>query len=315
MSAFMRIFDVFSSRPDAVVKSTHDVPLTTRNRVLRWVMELYANRRSDPNYLGAVGRADLNPEFWNEITRRLLYRTGAGMLDAESGDAPLVYLVRCPGKEFLDFLEDIFSVETFRQISIGDDTAIDELNGLLSLDKLPYHVTRFVKETVIEPVRFSATRTVIYTREYPKVIMKESETLHATAIEPALTLLQKGHFQNANQEYLAALEDYRKGDFGDCLTKCGSAFESVLKVICERKGWPYKQTDVASTLVKTVLDKTSLDTYFEPLLMIVATLRNKLSSAHGAGTSAKQPARHLAQYALNATASAILLVAQETGEA
>jgi hypothetical protein len=144
--------------------------------------------------------------------------------------------------------------------------------------------------------------------------MKESEILHENAIAPALTLLQRPHFRAANSEYLAALEDFRKGDISDCLTKCGSSFESVLKVICDRKGWNYNQTDTASTLIKTVLPNTSLDWYFEQLLIIVATLRNKLSSAHGGGTAIKQPPRHLAQYALNATASSILLLAQETGE-
>ena len=109
-------------------------------------------------------------------------------------------------------------------------------------------------------------------------------------------------------------EDYRKGDIPDCLTKCGSAFESVLKVICERKGWGCKQTDAASTLIRIILPKTNLDTYFEGPLILIATLRNKLSSAHGAGNAVKEPARHIAQYALNATASAIILIAQETGE-
>jgi hypothetical protein len=99
--------------------------------------------------------------------------------------------------------------------------------------------------------------------------------------------------------------DYRKGDISDCLTKCGSAFESVLKVICDRKGWAYQQTDTAKVLVSIVLPHTSLESYFESLLMIIATLRNKLSSAHGAGTAVKQPARHIAQYTLNATACAM----------
>ena len=88
--------------------------------------------------------------------------------------------------------------------------------------------------------------------------VKESETLHKSAINPALQLLAQPHFAGANTEFLGALEDYRKGDIGDCLVKCGSAFESVLKVICDRKGWPYNQTDTASTLVKTVIANTSL---------------------------------------------------------
>ena len=32
-----------------------------------------------------------------------------------------------------------------------------------------------------------------------------------------------------------------------------------MKILCERKGWPYNQTDTASTLVKTILSNTQLE--------------------------------------------------------
>lgn len=315
MDFFKHVFDVFSKRPEAAAKARHEVPQTTRNRVLLWTQQLYSNSRSD---FGSVGKGDYNAEFWQEIHRRLLFRTGRLQL-FQSRQGPeaveaVAYVLHCPGEEFLDFLEDIFSAECFFRVDLGDDRTVDELNALLRQDNLPYHVTHFVKETVRETTGRYAGHDAIYTRAYPKVIMKEDEVLHANAIAPALTLLQRPHFQGANSEYLAALEDYRKGDVGDCLTKCGSAFESVLKVICDRKNWTYKQTDPAKRLIEIVLSHTSLDAYFEQLLIIIATLRNKLSTAHGAGTAVKQPAPHLAQYALNATASAILLITKETGE-
>jgi len=308
------LFNTFSKRPEASTKTKHEIPETTRNRVLLWCRELYSNSRAD---LATVGNGDYNAEFWQEIHARLLMRGGRLQLSPTdrswSGQEAVKYVCCCSREEFLDFLEDIFSADTFFHVSIGDDKLVDELNVLLQIDKLPYHLTHFVKETVLETGHRGAPRTVTYTRAFPKVVMKENEVLHTKAVEPALTLLQQPHFLNANKEYLAALEDYRKSDFNDCIVKSCSAFESVLKVICERKGWGYKQTDTASTLVKAVLSKTTLDSYFEPLLLIIATLRNRLGSAHGAGTIVKQPSRHVAQYALNATASAILLLVQETG--
>lgn len=314
MTNLKSLFNTFSKSPEASMKAKHEIPQTTRNRVLLWCRELYSNSRTD---LGTVGRGDCNAEFWQEIHARLLMRTGRLQLSETvqswSGQEATKYVFHCSGEEFLDFLEDIFSVETFFQVSIGDDRLVDELNYLLQIDKLPYHLIHFVKETVQETGRFGAAQLVTYTRAWPKVVMKENEVLHTMAVEPALTLLQQPHFLNANKEYLAALEDYRKGNLNDCIVKCCSAFESVLKVICERKRWSYKQTDAASTLVKTVLSNTALDSYFESLFLIIATLRNRLSSAHGAGTIAKQPSRQVAQYALNTTASAIVLLVQETG--
>jgi hypothetical protein len=222
----------------------------------------------------------------------------------------LAFLSACTGEHFLDFIEDIFKVECYRYVGLPDTTVVDELNYLLQQDNLPYYLTHFVKETAQE----GCARGTVYIRAYPRAIMKESEVLHRNAIVPALALLQQPHFRNANNEFFAALEDYRKGDISDCLTKCGSAFESILKVICDRKGWKYRQTDTAKPLLDIVLPHTKLEGYFEPLLLIVATLRNRLSSSHGAGAVLKRPEPHLGQYALNVTASAILLLAQETGE-
>ena len=312
MRDLLGIFDVFSKRPEASKKPTHEVPDTTRNRVFYWCGELFSGKRPSEYILNG---GDYIREFWEEIYRRLIYRTGQLALSSkDDGRNPaeaIRYLMNCPGQQFLDFLEDIFNNDAFPHVNMGDKNIVDELNTLLRQDGLPYSVTYFIKEEVKATVGWSAGHSFDSIRAYPKVIMKESEVLHESAIKPALALLADKRFSGANEEFLAALEDYRKGDIGDCLTKCGSAFESVLKVVCDQRKWSYKQTDTASTLVKTVIEKTNLDNYFEQLLIIVATLRNKMSTAHGAGASKRQPAPHLAQYALNVTASAILMLVEE----
>jgi len=318
MSIFSRIFDVFSRRAESSSDSRYDIPATFRNRVLLWCNEVFSNSRS------AYGKYDHTSTFWEEIHRFLQYRHGLIQLSssryptASPTEDALIFLAGCPGEAFLDFLEYIFRVDCLFHIGLPEPQLVEELNSLLRTDNLPYHVTDFVKETVREVVNqhpFAGREmTVVKTVAYPKVIMRESEVMHVQAIDPALKLLQRPEFKSANIEFLEALEDYRKDDFGDCLTKCGSAFESVMKILCARKGWPYSQTDPASTLVKTVLGNTSLDSYFESTLMIIATLRNRLSKAHGAGTGSRNIPRHLARYALNATASAILLLMEEAGE-
>ncbi len=219
----------------------------------------------------------------------------------------------CSTAEFLDFLEDIFNNPVFVQVNSGTKAIIDEINLILRQDNLPYSMTYFVWETVTFTSGMHAGGQGTQVRNYPKAIVKDSEVLHNEAILPALLLLSQPHFASANKEFLAALEDHRKGDIGDCLVKSGSALESVMKVICDKKSWSYKQTDTAGTLIKTIIANSGLDNYFEPLLIGVATIRNKLSTAHGAGTTTKTPPRHVAQYALNMTASAMLFLSQETG--
>jgi hypothetical protein len=314
MGMFDDIFKSFSKRiPDAAAKASESIPTTTRVRITRWCVELYRGERPS----NIVGRGDHNPEFWQEIYRRLLYRTGKTTLTpTDRGNSPMEaanYILNCSAAEFLDFLEDILNNDVFTNVSLWDNMIVDEMNTILRQDNLPYAVTHFVVEEVVHTSGMFSGHKGTQVRSYPKVILKESEVLNQQAIGPALELLSQPHFASANKEFLAALEDYRKGDTGDCLVKCGSSFESVLKVICDRKRWAYTQNDTASTLVKTIITNTSLENYFEPMLIIVATLRNRLSTAHGAGTTVRQTPRHLAQYALNMTASAMLMLTQETG--
>jgi hypothetical protein len=133
---------------------------------------------------------------------------------------------------------------------------------------------------------------------------------HQHAIRPTLQLLSARRFKNANKEYLEALDDFKKGDHDDCLTKCGMAFESVMKIVCDQKRWPYTQTDNAGQLLKTIIDKSGLGSFFEQPLILIATLRNRFG-AHGRGTQTRHVPEHFARYALNATASAILLVVEQ----
>jgi Abortive infection C-terminus len=305
------VFDVFSRRPEGVAKQSLDVPKTTRSRIIQFWK---------PHFSGSILSEDLWQAFWAEILGILQLRVGTPLIHQAFGGPPSVpgpqdalrYVLEGSGEHFLDFLEDLFHTQTYSGMgNIDSEGFIRDINHIMQLDNLPYHLTNFATEE--KPVGYrgsKGTRTTI--TAFPKVIMKESEVLHATAMEPALQLLRDPLFANANAEFLKALEDYRNGDFTDCLTKCGASFESFMKIICDKKAWPYKQTDTASVLVKTIVGNTSLENYFEQLLMIVATLRNRLSSAHGAGMTTKNVPQHVAQYAVNVTASAILLLAQET---
>ena len=312
------IFDVFSRRGGPTRGARVDIPATTRDRVFLWCGDIFSNRRSFSS------GGDYTHQFWEEIHGFLQLRHGRVQLSdsrhltSSRAEDAMVFLSSCDGPEFLDFLEYIFRVDCFFHVSSSEAQIVAELNELLRVDSLPYHITDFVREHVREvmqgPPPFGGREgVVIKTLAFPTVISRESEVIHTHIIEPVLKLLQAPAFRSANAEYLEALEDYRKGDLGDCLTKCASAFESVMKVICERKGWPYKQTYTAGVLVKTILDHTTLDDYLEPVLMIVATLRNRLSKAHGAGVETRSVPRHLAAYALNSTAASVSLLVAEAG--
>lgn len=252
--------------------------------------------------------ADILNQFFGELHERIRLRRGVLSLTERQYPTPLEsvgqYLLECPGEQFLDVIEDIFQIRSFVKMHVDPNKWVAELNDLFRADDLPYFLTQFVTDINGRQYRVAS---------FPKVIMRDSELLHANAIGPALRLLQNPIFQNANNEFLEGLEDYRKSDFDDCLVKCGSSFESVMKVICDQKRWPFKETDTAAPLIKIIMEKTAMASYFETLLMIVATLRNKISSAHGAGPTAKHVPPHIAKYAINVTASAIILLVEQAG--
>ena len=319
MTFLDRILDVFSKR-EGKSKSTHHIPETTRHRILMWCNERFVVQG---DY--GEGGGDYRQELWKELYRRLSYRLGRARLSgggqAETlGQEVMRYVLSCPGAEFLDVVEDIFQTATFQRLSSEAKPIVEEIRSIFRADGLPYSLTDLVTETVkvdpaSVPLPFSPGNVFrTNTLAYPKVIMRDNEAAYVSAVGPALELLTRPHFKHANEEYVAAHEDYRKGEYRDALTKCASAFESVLKVCCARKRWPYQETDTAKALTNIFFERTKLDRYFEPALMVVATLRNRLSSAHGAGTNPKVVPQHLAHFALNATATAILLVVEELGE-
>ena len=281
-------------------------------------------------------------DFWMTLRDKLRYRHGS--IDLVDRHSPTVvtemesFLSQCSDEHFLDFIEMFFQSEElpmhFSDSELSD--AVGNVNQFFDLDNLPYSLTAFsisesrtfrprvarllsrlrpqpdpVPPNILSGHRQPATLPIrIPTVEaYPRIIRVENQVAHHTAIKPALTLLAAPAFREASKEFLDALTDHRKGDYGDCVTKCGSAFESVLKIICVRKGWPVER-DVAK-LLNTVLRKTNLPTFLKQPLIQIAMIRNELGSAHGAGAQPRDVSKHLAQYTINSTASAVLLLVEE----
>lgn len=302
------VFNVFSRRsPQA------DAPLKPLTKQFRTRVPMLCRNRFDTSDAGA---GDNFREMLLEVRAYLCFLLGRNVLHADpritsDADDVFTFLNRCEDKHFLDFIEYMFQTETYSRIwSVDGDPMVDEINHLFALDDLPYALTHFVREQRIEDWRGRPTTTIV-TIAHPRVILRQQQVPHAEAIEPALHLLADLGFSSANKEFLDALTEYRKGDYEDCLAKCGSAFESTMKLICEKRGWAYKQTDTAAPLLKTVMEKSGLPSYYEQPLLIVATLRNKESSSHGGGVQPKKAEPHVARYAINATATAILLLVEQ----
>jgi hypothetical protein len=151
-----------------------------------------------------------------------------------------------------------------------------------------------------------------YQYESGEIIRVDSQLIHAGVVVPVLSLLTAAEYAGANEEFLKAFEHYRKGDTKECLNECLKAFESTMKIICEKRGWPYKQTDTAATLIdicfKHDLVPQEMQSHIggirAALVSGIPTIRNR-RSGHGQGAQVIEVPPHYASYMLHLTATTI----------
>lgn len=306
MNVIKTLFDVFSRRQPALpIEKIKQLTAEFRNRTLMLCRDEFVNPQT----------GDHRIKFWAEIHHRLTYLHGKPQLspqppdDSPMGDA-LSFLFQCKDEHFLDFVEYIFKVEQLWRAKSSPQDIVSYINEFLLLDDLPYYLTDYLTETKEEDWH-GTKRRVTSVVGFPQVIRRDHGLIHNQAIAPVLALLKDPRFKSANHEFLEALNDYRKGDYGDCLTKCGSSLESAMKIICNIKDWTFQESQTAGPLLKVIIDNSGIHPFFEQPLLIIATIRNRLSKSHGAGIEPRVASPTVAQYAVNMTASAIVFLVSE----
>ena len=150
-----------------------------------------------------------------------------------------------------------------------------------------------------------------------KIIRIDSELIHAEVVKPALALLHAKEFAGAQAEFLKAHEHYRHGNSKEAIAECLKAFESVMKAICDKKGWEYDPHSTSKTLIQACFDNGLVPPFwqqhFSALRSVlesgVPTARNRLGG-HGQGSSIVDVPAYLVAYVLHMTASAIVFLAE-----
>lgn len=116
--------------------------------------------------------------------------------------------------------------------------------------------------------------------------------MHEQVVRPCLEALSRPGFDTANAEMMKAHEAYRRGEFADAITDAGAAFESVLKTICQRRGWSFDpDRDTCSKLVSICRENGLFHPFYVPLLDATGTIRNKIGDAHGHGPTERYVVR------------------------
>ncbi|GDX98651.1 hypothetical protein LBMAG48_10550 [Phycisphaerae bacterium] len=233
---------------------------------------------------------------------------------ARRSDDPVIeHFFCCDPDHGLDFIEACFRVFNYS----GGQAGVDAVNAILREHGVGYEFTRFIEHHVEkEGTLFGRKRKGTYIeREYPRAIRRDNQLLHAEVTQPALELLAHSALRVANSEILSAHAAFRAGRYEDAITACGSAFESVLKTLCDQKKWAYdKDKDTCSKLVEICHANGLFPSFYVELFKRVGTVRNKLGDAHGRGPVPQHDveAAH-AEHMLHMTCSHIILLCRLAG--
>lgn len=204
----------------------------------------------------------------------------------------------------LDYIE-----LTFRIVNniIGDE---DYQNRVVS-----YKYDAIVKNAVTEINHRFDEHNLGYQIVDGMIVRRDNTFTHQEIIKPSLEILARQRFKGASVEFHKAHEHYRKGNHHEALNECLKAFESTMRIICDKQGWQVKSNATAKILIDACFDNGLIPQFWQSkfaslrglLESGVPTARNKLSG-HGAGSEEKEIPRYLVEYALNITASSILFL-------
>lgn len=160
-----------------------------------------------------------------------------------------------------------------------------------------------------------------YQFESRSIIRVDTQFIHAETVKPALQLLTRKEYEGANEEFLNAHKNYRRGRYKECLADSNKALESVLKSICEQRGWTYQESDTAKRLLDICFDNRLIPPFLQSEFTAlrssiqsgVPTTRNRLGG-HGQGAEPKAVPAYLAKYILGLSASSIVLLVDANDE-
>lgn len=242
---------------------SYEISAQVRRRILA-VLESYS-----AGSLGGLRR------ILDDVGNRLIKEYGGlcapGYEAARLSDDPVEeHFYSCDDEQALDFIEACFQSFGYQ----GGQKGVEEINEIFCEHGIGYELTRFTEYEVEKEVALygrKKKRTVIE-REYPQILRKDHQLIHKQVIEPALELLSGPMLRVANSEMLKAHAAVRDGDYEDAITLCGSAFESVLKTICDAKKWPHDpDRDTFAKLIEICRDHGLFSPFYVPIFVATGT--------------------------------------------
>lgn len=189
--------------------------------------------------------------------------------------------------------------------------------AIVSNEKVVNIVGRGKINSAIEELNYRFKQHSLgYEFDNGRLTAKTNEQIHKEVIKPALRLLSNKSFQGAEEEYFQAFNFFKEGKNKEAILNAIKAFESVLKIICEKMKYPYdKDKDGAKQLLQHLSEHNFYPSYLESHLTGIRltlesgapTLRNK-KAGHGQGSEVVSVSDEYVEYALNLVATNIVFL-------
>jgi hypothetical protein len=116
----------------------------------------------------------------------------------------------------LDFIEVCFQSRS----GCGRENGVNAINSVFQEEAIGYELTAWTEIETNEPAKLFGRLTggKSYRIEYPRIIKKDEQYTHAEIVQRCLVALANPKLVTANSEMLAALKEYREGNYADALT-------------------------------------------------------------------------------------------------
>jgi AbiJ N-terminal domain 4 len=267
-----------AGQPD--VYSYDPIPNKLRNQIIHVWTDAFGEGRTDASY-----------QYYASMEKAILRAEGRQSL-VGSGSSPVEecrdWLVRCTTDQAIDIIE--LSARMIGKI-YGQQGRVAEINYRFRQNAIGFQF------------------------EAGQFIKVDDQFVHAEVVKPAIGLLTSDpSYKAASAEFMTAHQHYREGTNQDAVVAANRAFESTLKAICTKRGWPFDQGSRASDLVKTVRQHglfpdhlgNAFDSYIAMMKSGLPGIRNN-SGGHGPAPNDAKVPDYIAAYAIHLSAANIVV--------
>jgi hypothetical protein len=313
-AATVPIFDLFSKRLKARSAAAQDVyrydviPQPLRVQIVYIWQDALGNPNKDSDYDG------IQKDAYQFIVDTLCREYGVFYLGTKNERQ---YGSYHPISELVNFF--LSEIEFNKTIDIIELSfrVIDKMTRKYDYFK-NYDYDNIVNQSIAELNNRFREHAVGYFYSDGAIIRIDSQLIHNFVVKPSLIVLHGKLYSNAEIEFLSAHTHYRDGKHREALVDCYKAFESVMKIICTKRKWPFDNNKSTNHLVDVLMKNGLIPSYWQNhfnslrtlLETAIPTPRNK-TAGHGAGAAVMPtPPAELVAYVLHMTAATILFLAE-----